>query len=176
MKITKTSQKRFNKHIDRMIELTGADVDKVVRNMGRDFLVIAVKKTPLAKKRAKLYKKIERRDGSIYWKPLGRGVPKGRGFAKAAWLVQMPKVGMTPKSKIPINKDARSKHEFIWRKSNFKSNMELANQVDYIEALDQGDEHNKPRRILARSMSALGRKTEKTLDRLAKKQEREFNR
>ena len=175
LQITQQSQREFNSLIDEMQKATGADIDKVIRNMGRDFLRSALAKTPFAKKKAKLYKLQERRDGSTFYKFLGKGTPKGRGFAKSAWVAMFPKVGLSSSASVQAGAASKQATDFIWRKSSGFSNMELANQVPHIEALDQGDENNKPRLILLRSMSDLKHKTEKHLDKLARKQESRFN-
>ena len=72
MEITPDSQRQFNRHIDDMVKATGADIEKVIRNTGRDFLRLAVSNTPLSKPNVMLYERIERRDGSTYFKPMGK--------------------------------------------------------------------------------------------------------
>lgn len=176
LQITKQSQREFNSLISEMQKATGADIDKVIRNMGRDFLRSALKKTPFAKKKAKLYVMQERADGSTFYKFMGKGTPKGRGFAKSGWVAMFPKVGLSSSAGVKAGEASKAATDFIWRKSSGFSNMELANQIPYIEALDKGDANNKPRMILMRSMIDLKKKTNKQLDKLAGIQEKRFNR
>jgi len=172
--MTKESRREFNSLIDEMQRATDRDVDTVIRNMGRDFLRSAIAKTPKAKKNANLYTIQERADGSTFFKFSRKGTPRGSGFAKSAWGAMFPKVGLSTRASLGVGAESKRASDFIWRKSAGLSNMELANQVPYIEALDKGDEHNKPRLIMIRAMADLHRKTNNSLDGLADKQERRW--
>lgn len=180
----------FNELLEEMQEVTKADGHKVVRNGGRDFTRAALKVTRRAKAKAFKYEAIERLDGSIYFKPLGKQPVKGAGYAKSGWIAVMHSLGINVKLKkkasksyikeLPFISVAQLKADSQIRNFDPKTGNAMAfgsdetpavllnNKIPYIGILDKQD------RIVNRAMSITVNKMEKRLAKMAKRMQRDF--
>ena len=169
MDMDKGTVRGYESLIREMQRTTGADMEIVVRNVARDYTRASMRFTKIADERVTVYEVIQRRDGSIYYKPIGEKTPKGRGFAKAGWLAVLAKLGVKLNSKFPVSQGAVTASDVKKNQGGAKAVISLANQVPYIDALDRGDERNKPGNIQTKAERATLRKMESTLNKQAKK-------
>ena len=115
--IDPASARRFNDLINEMQKVTGAELQKVIRNAGRDVTKAAIKATPIAPTLAN--------DKPVI----------GRGFAKAGWIKGLIDLGVTPLSQLHKKggEHALELAETVIKLKGEQPYVEVANQVPYIE-------------------------------------------
>jgi hypothetical protein len=156
----------FAAHIDEMQRLTGAEVPKIVRNIGRDYVRAAVKVTPIAKTTQKSdYRR--RQDGTFYKLPKPKGYKVwGRGFAKAGWIKAFAGLGISAQKEPPAKDVRRGNKAFrfgVFRDGRHRPNpfVEVGNAVPYIGKLDRDE------RIQQRALHIATVRTENKLRELS---------
>ncbi|OGV36980.1 MAG: hypothetical protein A2020_16395 [Lentisphaerae bacterium GWF2_45_14] len=183
---------RLNRNIDEMVRVTGRDTKTVVRNAGRDLIFAAVRNTPLAPKAESMKfqggfvvvmyhrvtgKKVtfigSREQASKYGIHGIKRLVVNRGFCKAAWLANLPALGITPNKSYPgaRNRAAEFSRVFQYGKGS-DYGLSLSNIVPFIEDMDKGrNKGGVPLNILPKSMSEVSSKWDGYLKKLAEKAE-----
>ncbi len=186
---------QFAAMCDEMAALTGRERSVVVRNVARDFVFAALRRTPMADP----VRKGENRDhwvvlrhrytGNIvtfpgtaeqatrysrsYW-ITGQRIPN-RGFAKAGWVGCLRKLGVRPASVGEANPAKRTGEELynevLRAEFGDVASIEVANQTPPIAPLDRGGPHNSPHNIGALAMQDALVKMDASLVKLRAKQE-----
>lgn len=150
-----TNLRGFERGINDMVRLTGAERPKVLRNTARDYCWAAYRATPKGARKA-----------------------PNRGFAKAGWLGCLQQLGV--KVRAISASDARSAvtmyNDIRTVDGRDRGYIEVANQTPPIVPLDQGGPHNPPHHIAERAMSRTSAKLSRSLDRLRRKMEARWRR
>ena len=182
------SLKSTEETIERMAQLTNKEAGKVARNFSRDLLKKLVKNTPKAKsKKRPVF--IEATDGKgnvitrngepvmIPLREKGKIVkekPKGIGFLKAAWLANFERVGMTPKSRIPVLKGAKENSDVEITETNNSASYDIINKVEYARKVNYGSENNEATHFMKKAENDVKSQWDKTIDRIARRKEEQW--
>lgn len=186
------SIRRFKHLIDEMQRTTGAEMEKVVRNAGRDLVFAAIRYTPLSKKyermaipgkgylvitrhrhTGKVVKFVGSRQQAENYSRFGiRYLVRNRGFAKAGWIAALPALDIAPRKSYPgrDKSEAAKYSRVIKTKGRGECGLMIKNLVPFIVDLDKGrNKDGVPLHILERSIREVNAKWETRLNRMAAK-------
>lgn len=99
---------------------------------------------------------------------------RGRGYARAAWLAIMARMGWASGTKQSSSARKWSDDLITQDETGAVSAIEMANQIPYIGAMDQGLNGNPPGNILSRSIQATIGELEKDMKRIARNLEMSY--
>lgn len=169
---------RLERNMNEMMKVTRKELPKVLTATARDFIFIAIKETPKAKKIKilPLYrngKKIVNRSGrTIYVRMKQARYPKGTGFAKGCWVKALTGLKVVPRMTwhLRSKKEAIRNGSFVNRLKALEPSYLATNACPYIEDL------NSKSRFLDKSLNETMNKMERTLTRLAIKASKAWGR
>ena len=182
----------FEAMAEDMVRLTGRSRETIVRNAARDFCRAALRITPMADPRHKPDAKhwvvlYHRYTGELVKFPGTAGQVRkygvggsgarirNRGFAKSAWVGCLRKLGVnvrTPGDRAPESRAGELlMSEVLTVKSKDAGYIEVANQTPPIVPLDQGNRYTPAHHIADRAMADTLQRMNRTLRKLAARQE-----
>lgn len=132
---------------------------------------------PVSVETARKYGLKKPRNGATDWKRqryTADGTPKvmGRGYARAAWLAIIARMGWGRGSKQSSAARKYSDDKVTQSENGAVAAIELANQIPYIVAMDHGQNGNPPGNILSKAINATIGELERDMVNLARKLER----
>lgn len=104
----------------------------------------------------------------------GRSVIQGRGYARAAWLAIIARMGWGKGTKQSAAARRYSDDRITELAGGALAAIEMANQIPYIMAMDQGTNGNPPGNILSKAIQATIGDLERDMQNLARKLEKTF--
>jgi len=145
------SMRRFGGLLNEMAYVTRAEMPKVVRNTGRDFVRKVLGLTPVS--------------------PQGY---KGRGFAKSGWVKALMGLGVAVRSRYHYGGKRRWAEFGIFKDGRNQALpfVEVGNTVPYIEKLNREGGNRGAPRFFQRAFAMTILQMERTLTRMARKQAR----
>ena len=184
--LTPQEQANFNRVLNAMQKVTGAEMSKVVRNTSRDVVREAYKITIMAPKsqslrtgqRGKYWVRLRHRyTGEKVIFPGTRAQAdrymggirtpiKNRGYAKAAWLGALKKLGVSLTKSFPGENKNNASEKGIVSKSETFTNVQyvISNTIEFIQDMDAGK--NRFKKALNIQRQAIKRTSNKMVKRI----------
>jgi len=155
---------RLTKEMERA---TGAESQKVIRNVARDFCKIAIRKTPKGKSRKK-WQPVKTKDGKMVY--IYKGRQRSYGLAKSGWSGCLTRLGVARRGAVDaesqwgevngseVQKETGSKYFAIT----------TTNKIPFIEDFDNGNyTKGTPKHIMEKSLRELNITMERRLSKMA---------
>ena len=158
LRFTQRSMTGFKRSVDSVTDFVENETPVLIRDTGRDFCKSAMRRTPMAKGPAKKV--------------------RGKGFAKAGWVVAMEGLGMEVKSSYHKRGGKKYKQfgELVDRRKDTPASVEIANQVPYIEYMDRGGDGHMANHILSKSVKATAFALRRNLGRMGRRMDDRWGR
>jgi hypothetical protein len=172
VQMTPASKAKLERLADEMQRTTGAEMKKVIRNVGRDLCYAALALTPAVKaKRGPVWLSYKKLHAWVPWHrtnaPGGiRRVDSGGGLTKAGWMAALAKLGAKVR-KVPGGM------VLAWgierqSQSNGKAGLVCGNAAPWIEDFDKGrNPMRHPLHITERAAQQVAAKMDERLNKMA---------